>query len=43
MTAPDLSRLTPEQLRAFASQLLARVAEQDQTIHAPDQPTRRYR
>ena len=37
MTAPDLSQLTPEQLRALASQLLARVTEQDQTIQAKDQ------
>src|SRR5210317_1130875 len=37
MTKPDLSQLTPEQLRILASELLVRVAEQDQTIVSKDQ------
>lgn len=37
MTGPDLTQLTPEQLRTLASQLLTRVAEQDQTIQVQGQ------
>lgn len=37
MTAPDLTQLSPEQLRRLAEQLLLRVDEQDQVIQLKDQ------
>ena len=41
MTKPDLSQLTSEQPLVLASELLARVAEQDQTIVSKDQTIQR--
>lgn len=35
--APDLSQLTPEQLRQLAGELMARVTQQDQAIQQRDQ------
>lgn len=40
MTAPDLTALTPVQLRVLPSQLLSRVAEQDQRIQDQGQTIR---
>ena len=36
-TSPDLTQLTPEQLRQLAAELMTRVEQQDQVIQAHDQ------
>lgn len=35
--SPDLTQLTPEQLRQLAAELMTRVEQQDQVIQAHDQ------